>query len=225
MPLQNQPILEQALEFEDWGLVDYQQALERQLSTLERIHETDSAGVIVFCTHPPVVTLGRSSQDSDISGWQGQRIEVSRGGRATYHGPSQLMVYPIVNLKRARKNRKEKEVVGFLRDFENAIVETLAEYDLPAQGKSLQKKGDGQEDATGVWVGSHKIASLGLAVKKWITYHGAAINLDDDPEAFKGLLPCGFQPQVMTNLEARLGRPVQRQEFKAKLLAWLQRHL
>ena len=221
MLVPNLLIHNQDLTFEDWGLVDYSQALERQLALLEKVAENDSAGVIVFCTHPPVVTLGRATQADDITEWQGPRVEVSRGGRATYHGPSQLVVYPIVNLKRPRKNRQEKEIVGFLRDFENAIVKTLAGYGLQAQGKSLQKKSEGSEDATGVWVNEKKIASLGIAVKKWISYHGAAINLDSDPKAFQGLMPCGFSPQVMTCLEACLGQAVSREEFKLKLLAQL----
>ena len=163
------------------------------------------------------MTLGRATQADDVSDWQGSTIEVSRGGRATYHGPSQLVVYPIVNLKLARKSRQENEIIGFLRDFENAIVKTLAEYGIRAQGKSLQKKSEGAEDATGVWVGEKKIASLGIAVKKWITYHGAAINLDSDPTAFKGLKPCGFSPQVMTNLEDCTNLVISREEFKSKL--------
>lgn len=211
----------QDLEFEDWGLVDYSQALERQLNLLEKMASSDSPGIIVFCTHPPVVTLGRATQVGDVSDWQGSTLEVSRGGRATYHGPSQLVVYPIVNLKWARKSRKENEIIGFLRDFENAIVKTLSEYGLHAQGKSLQKKSEGTEDATGVWVGDKKIASLGIAVKKWITYHGAAINLDADPSAFKGLKPCGFSPQVMTSLEDCTHHTISREEFKTKLLIQL----
>ena len=220
-PIPNQPTLGLDLAFEDWGSVDYPQALERQLILLEKIAETDHPGVLVFCTHPPVVTLGRATQADDLSDWQGPTIEVSRGGRATYHGPSQLVIYPLVNLKKARKNRKEKEIVGFLRDFESAIVKTLAIYGLNAQGKSLQKKADSAEDATGVWVGEKKIASLGIAVKKWVTYHGAAINLDKDPRAFKGLMPCGFSPQVMTSLEACLGQTTSREDFKANLLVQL----
>ena len=216
---------DQTLLFEDWGLVDYPLALERQLALLEEVAESNLSGVIVFCTHPPVVTLGRATQADDISDWTGARVEVSRGGRATYHGPSQLVVYPIVNLKMARTNRQEKEIVGFLRDFENAIVKTLADYGLKAQGKSLQKKYEGLEDATGVWVEDKKIASLGIAVKKWVTYHGAAINLDADSKAFKGLMPCGFSPQVMTNLEVCLGRTIPREEFKLKLLTYLQQLL
>lgn len=206
------------LEFQDWGLIEYSAALDRQLSLVEKVAQEQSPGVIVFCTHPPVVTLGRSSSPSDLMGWQGPVIEVSRGGRATYHGPNQLVVYPIVNLKPARKNRGEREIVGFLRDFEQAIVDTLSLYGVKAQGKSLQKKEGGTEDATGVWINNQKIASLGIAVKKWITYHGAAINLENDPNAFQGLKPCGFQPSVMTNLESQLGQSIDRKEFSEKLL-------
>lgn len=218
----NPHILNQNLAFEDWGLVDYAQALERQLALVEKVAETEAPGVIIFCTHPPVVTLGRATQAEEIKDWQGATIEVSRGGRSTYHGPSQLVVYPIINLKYPRKNRKEKEVVGLLRDFENAIVQTLENYGLKAQGKSVHKKGETTEDATGVWVNDKKMASLGMAVKKWVTFHGAAINLDNDPNAFKNMMPCGFSPQIMTNLEVCLGRKVSHEDFKTKLLSQLQ---
>lgn len=213
------------IPIEDWGLIDYSKALDQQILTVEKIAREDLPGAIIFCTHPAVVTKGRATIEGDITDWQGPTIEVSRGGRATYHGPSQLVVYPIVNLKFARKGRKEKEVVGFLRDFEKAIVETLAEYQLKAVGKSLQKNQGQLEDATGVWVAENKIASLGIAVKKWITYHGAAINLDNDAEAFAGLMPCGFHPSVMTNLEKHVGHKINRAEFQARLTKQLLKFL
>jgi lipoyl(octanoyl) transferase len=226
MDLEKQPTPEHTVQFEDWGLMDYLEASAKQLETLEKVfHDDKLPGIIAFCTHPPVVTKGRATIEGDITDWQGQTVEVSRGGRATYHGPSQLVVYPIVYLKYARKGRQPKEVVGFLRDFEQAIVDTLAEYGLRAVGKSLQKNREIVEEATGVWVGDRKIASLGIAVKKWVTYHGAAINLDDDPLAFKGLMPCGFQPSVMTNLERLTGKKVDRQEFQKRLQAQLQKAL
>lgn len=222
-PLTLDEPLEFDLIFEDWGLMDYSQALEKQLQYLEQVNQENLPGRVIFCTHPAVVTLGRASQPSDLTDWQGPLMEVSRGGRATYHGPSQLVVYPIVNLRHARKNRAAKEVVGFIRDFEKAIVMTLQKYGLEAQGKSLQKKSENaMEDATGVWIGSSKIASLGIAVKKWITYHGAAINLDEDPTAFRGLNPCGFSPSVMTNLERCCDRKIERGAFQNQLQESLQ---
>ncbi len=214
------------LEFQDWGLIDYQEALEKQLDLVENVHAKNQAGVLVFCTHPAIVTLGRATQPGDVYGWTGKVVEISRGGRATYHGPSQLVVYPIVNLAQARQGRVEREIAGYLRALENAIVATLAHYDVPAVGKSLQRKTEATAaDETGVWLGARKIASLGIAVKKWITYHGAAINLNHDPQAFQGLIPCGFSPQTMISLEEVLQKPVDNEKFRQQLRQELERVL
>lgn len=230
--------------FQDWGLIDYQNALNKQLELVESLNQittSDSTpehpGFIIFCSHPAVVTIGRQTKPEDIFSWKGDIIEVSRGGRATYHGPSQLVVYPIINLKKNRANRGPQEVRGYLRALEQAIVETLKEYGLTATGKTPQKLKDEphESEETGVWIvsqktalqnmTSQKIASLGIAVKKWITYHGAAINLDYDPEAFQGLNPCGFRPSTMISLEQLLNRKVNRKEFSQILLKQLRRLL
>lgn len=207
-------------ELQDWGLIDYQTALNKQLELVTLISQDEQhPGFIIFCTHPPVVTTGRQTKPEDIFAWKGNVIEISRGGRATYHGPSQLVVYPILNLKHPRAGRGPQEIRGFLRAFENAIAETLKEYGVNAVGKTPQKKLDNENetDETGVWVGKQKIASLGIAVKKWISYHGAAINLDYDPEAFQGLNPCGFQSSTMVSLESLINKKIDHTEFKKKL--------
>lgn len=214
--------------FQDWGLVDYQTALEKQLQLVETVSQDEHhPGFLVFCSHPPVVTTGRQTRPEDIFAWRGNLVEVSRGGRATYHGPSQLVVYPIVNLRHARAGRGPQEVRGFLRAFEEALVLTLKEYGITAVGKTPQKRaGEAAEtDETGVWVGPQKIASLGIAVKKWVTYHGAALNVDYDPEAFQGLNPCGFTSATMTCMETQLGQPVAKPELAARLRTHLQRLL
>lgn len=206
------------LIFEDWGLVDYKDALARQEAYLEEVAAEKRSDTIIFCTHPPVVTLGRATKEGDVTAWNGQVYEISRGGRATYHGPSQLVIYLILNLNFPRHSRPVHDVTGFLRDLENSIIQVLADYGLEAEGKSLTKKinTEGLEE-TGVWVGGQKIASLGIGVRKWITFHGAAINLEKDPTAFQGMKPCGFQPQVMTSLEEKLGHKIDRHEFSKKL--------
>lgn len=204
----------------DWGLIDYQKALEKQLELAEEvIANPQHSGYIVFCSHPHVVTTGRQTKPEDIFAWQGPVIEISRGGRATYHGPSQVVVYPILNLKNPRAGRGAQEIRGYLRDLEKAIVETLKEFGIEAVGKTPQKKldTDAETDETGVWVGRQKIASLGIAVKRWVTYHGAAINLDYDPEAFQGLNPCGFNATTMTCIETVLNKKISRELFTLSL--------
>lgn len=207
------------LIFQDWGLINYDEALSKQSELVEKVHSENLAGYLVFCTHPPVVTLGRATKSGDVFGWQGPLIEVSRGGRATYHGPSQLVIYPILNLTHPRKGRKDREIVGYLRVFEDAIVETLRDYGVEAQGRSLQKNPNtnSEADETGVWIVNKKIASLGVAVRKWVTFHGAAINLQYDPKAFKGLNPCGFTTDTMISLEQILDSQIDVQNFKERI--------
>lgn len=204
----------------DWGLVGYEEAVEKQLKLVEEVSADENhAGFIVYCTHSPVVTTGRQTQPADVFAWKGPVVEVSRGGRATYHGPSQLVIYPILNLKKSRHHRGPQEIRGYLRDFESAIIETLKIYGIEAVGKTAQKLEGATEasDETGVWVGPKKLASLGIAVKKWTTYHGAAINLDYDPEAFLGLNPCGFKSSTMVSLEQLTMQKINREEFKMQL--------
>jgi lipoyl(octanoyl) transferase len=199
----------------DWGLIDYTEALKKQETLLEEIHLQKSLGALIFCSHPAVVTLGRKTQKEDVFAWKGPVIEISRGGRATYHGPSQLVIYPIINLDSA-VGFPRKDIGWYLRTLEKSIVLTLKNFGIEAIGKSLQKKSPEEipMEETGVWVGAHKIASLGIGVRKWITFHGAAINLDADPTAFVGMNPCGFKSEVMTNAEQVLGKKIDRDLFK-----------
>jgi len=204
----------------DWGLIGYEEAVTKQLELVEEVSADENhAGYIVYCTHEPVVTTGRQTQPSDVFSWKGPVKEVSRGGRATYHGPSQLVIYPVLNLKKPRHQRAPQEIRGYLRDFESAIIETLKRYGIEAVGKTAQKLegASAATDETGVWVGNQKVASLGIAVKKWTTYHGAAINLDYDPEAFQGLNPCGFKSSTMVSLEVLTGKKINREEFQKQL--------
>lgn len=206
--------------FEDWGLIDYQQALEKQLEYVENVAADEShPGFLIFCTHPPVVTTGRQSSPEDIFAWTGPVVEISRGGKATYHGPSQVVVYPILNLKKPRAGRGPQEVRGYLRALEEAIVETLKTYGVEAIGRTPQKNPEHPtlKDETGVWIGERKIASLGIAVKKWVTYHGAAINVSYDPEAFNGMNPCGFKSSTMLSLEQHLNKKPDIESFKKTL--------
>lgn len=206
------------LEVLDWGLIDYQTALKQQLELVNQVAEKKGPGFLILCSHPPVVTTGRKTQAGDVFGWQGELVEVSRGGRATYHGPSQLVVYPILSLEEATQNRPVRDINLFLRNFENSISQVLALYGLEATGKS-------GPDETGVWVNDHKIASLGIAVKSWVTYHGAAINLFEDPLAFTGMKPCGFDRTIMTSLEKLTGQKPDLSQFKLQLVSALTKNL
>lgn len=195
------------MEFVDWGLIPYPEATEKQLQLVESVASGNSEDTIIFCTHPPVVTLGRSSTPEDLTDWQGDVYEASRGGRATYHGPEQLVIYPIIDLKKQRENLKPRDVHQYLRQLEAGLIDGLKAFgveaeirqskDVGAQGKELLM--------TGVWVKDQKLASIGIAVRKWVTYHGAALNLIQSKTAFSGIQPCGFKKETMTSLESVLG--------------------
>lgn len=220
----------------DLGLVDYLEALKIQENTAASLKDQSKTsiqpagnivGTLLFCTHPAVVTLGRKTTPEDLTGWSGPIYEIARGGRATYHGPSQLVLYPILNLAHPALP-KQKDLSWYLRALENSIIEVLREFGVASEGRSLRDPSAARSE-TGVWVnveglpdhvraghhqGFKKIASLGIGIKDWITFHGAAFNLDDDPAAFQGLNPCGFSPSVMVNLESILRRPIDRTEVK-----------
>lgn len=214
----------QTLEVEDWGLIAYDEALRRQEETVQKVADEKSAGVLVVCHHPPTVTLGRKTQPDDLQGWKGPTFEIARGGRATYHGPSQVVMYPIWNLDFAHPGLPHRDLHWYLRNLENVMIRTVAEFGIEAQGRSLQKntasKGEdipGTEE-TGLWVGSQKLASIGIGVRRWVSFHGLALNVDDDPQAFVGIRPCGFAPQVMTSMEKLLGRHLDHELVKTKLI-------
>jgi lipoyl(octanoyl) transferase len=203
-----------ALTFVDWGLVDYSTALQRQLELVEKVAAGSSAEMVVFCSHPPVVTLGRGTREGDVFDWAGETVAVGRGGRATYHGPNQLVVYPILNL-----GERGRDLHAYLRTLEDTAVKVLQDFGVSASGRSLQiHQGETQpEEATGVWIGSRKIASLGIGVRKWVSFHGIAMNIERDPMAFQGMKPCGFTTGQMVSLEEALGFRPDRELLKSRM--------
>ena len=195
------------LRFLDWGLIDYDEAHARQMQMVEKRLLGEIPDSLIFCSHPPVVTLGRGSNpDEDLIGWQGKVVEIQRGGKATYHGPAQSIGYPILDLK-----SRGSDLHKYLRYLENVIVCTLRSFDVEADGD--------RRDATGVWIGPKKIASIGIGVKRWITFHGFAINLHRDPLAFTGINPCGFRSSDMVSLEDLIGKKIPHADFNAVLRA------
>jgi lipoate-protein ligase B len=200
------------LVVENWGSVPYEDAVARQLALVDDV-AAGGPDRLVFCTHPPVVTLGRATvREEDLTGWQGATVETSRGGRATYHGPSQIVIYPILDLRRAGRGR---DIHAYLRNLEEATA--IACHKLGLSNAEARETKSGELSLTGVWVGAKKIASIGIAVRKWVTYHGVAINVLDDPSAHLGINPCGFTTNIMTNVERELGRSVDLEEVRETL--------
>jgi lipoate-protein ligase B len=161
---------------------------------------------IVFCQHPAVVTLGRGTEEGDVFSWTGKTIEVSRGGRATYHGPNQLVIYPILDLRESRPNLPGKDINLYLRYLEGILISAFKDMGIESSAKE-----------TGIWVGEHKIASIGVAVRKWVSYHGISINVFKDENAFQGINPCGFKSSTMKSLEEILGAQPRISDLKTKI--------
>ena len=190
----------------DAGRVPYRQAWELQ----ERLVAGRSAGrgagggadggadVLLFVEHPPVITIGRSGLDANVHmseealGRLGvDLVRTNRGGDVTYHGPGQVVGYPIVRLGEGRR-----DIHAYMRDLEEVIIRTIAGYGLP---------GGREAGMTGVWVGGAKVAAIGVAARRWVTYHGFALNVDPDMSHFELITPCGLVGKPVTSLRRLLG--------------------
>ena len=197
-----------AVQVEHWGCLDYPQAHRQQKHYLQEIIAQKRQETILLCSHPPVVTLGKKALANQDTSWSGPIYRVERGGQATYHGPGQVVCYPLIDLKKRGGN-----LSGLLAALEGAVVETLKEYTVASSGNPER----GNPQKTGVWVGEKKIAGLGLAIKSGVSYHGLAFNLHHDPLAFQGINPCGLSPEDMTSLESVLqGEPPCRKTFEER---------
>ncbi len=207
---------------EDWGLISYLDAFEKQKIYVDEVIRGERPETLVFCQHPPVVTLGRGTRPEDVFSWKGETVEVNRGGRATYHGPSQVVFYPIIDLGGNTPlylQKKVKSLHQYMRLLEEAARLTLKNYGVEASGQTCQKMvGEEQEsEATGVWLNNQKLASIGIAAKKWVTSHGMAINVFRDENAFTGINPCGFSTQTMTCLQDHTAQRIKRETFQRDL--------
>ena len=183
------------LEVVEAGTVPYVEALDwqRRLAD-ERIAGSLDHDVLLLLEHPPVVTLGRSSQAAHVLQPAGvDVVEVERGGDVTYHGPGQLVGYPIINLR----NYKQ-DLHWYLRTLEQTLIAALGFLGIPAE----TNKG-----FTGVWTHGRKIASIGIHVKQWVTWHGFALNVATDLAEFQRIVPCGIPGVVMTSVERETACP------------------
>jgi lipoate-protein ligase B len=187
------------------GTLAYGEALDLQ----ERCRDAREAGrvpdLLLLLEHPPVYTRGRRSDPSELplgEDWYSGRgieiVDVDRGGKVTYHGPGQLVGYPILNLAPDRKDVKR-----FVRDLEEVLIRALAGFGIRAERSPVRER------VTSVWVGNDKIASIGIHIARWITTHGFALNVTNEPlPRFAGIVPCGITDGGVTTMERVLGRPV-----------------
>ena len=196
----------------DVGRCDYDRAWALQKELHARIlAEPGGPACLVLVEHPPVITLGRRADRANVLfsaedlAKQGVQLrEVDRGGDVTYHGPGQLVAYPIMRLTGERR-----DVHAYFRSLEQVIIALLAEYGIEA-GR--------QEGLTGVWVGDEKICAMGVAIKRWTTYHGLALNVSPDLSHFRLITPCGITGRGVTSMEKLLGRTVPVQEVAGRLV-------
>lgn len=181
------------------GLVGYAEALELQRNIArDRISGAIKQDVLLLLEHPPVVTLGRSSKEQHLvasreflSEHGVELFEAERGGDITFHGPGQLVGYPIIDLKRHRQ-----DLHWYLRQLEQVIIDMLSEYGIPAERKA---------GLTGVWTRGKKIASIGVHARDWVTWHGFALNVTTNLSYFDLIVPCGISGVVMTSIIRELG--------------------
>lgn len=214
--------------FEDWGLTDYQTAWDRQEAlfadtvrqkTDNRINGSDypTRNFLVFTEHPHVYTLGKSGKPEnlllsppELAQKQAVYYKINRGGDITYHGPGQLVGYPILDL-----DNFFTDIHRYLRTLEEAVIRTVAEYGIT---------GERYPGYTGVWLDAdnahaRKICALGVRASRWVTMHGFAFNVNTDLDYFNHIVPCGIDDKDVTSLARELGHPVDIQQVKTRLKA------
>ncbi|WP_207429123.1 lipoyl(octanoyl) transferase LipB [Pedobacter sp. SYSU D00535] len=214
------------VEFQDWGLLDYQQAWDRQESVFSEIvnqktenrtqgTEAPTRNYLVFVEHPHVYTLGKSGKpenllldEQGLKNKQASYYKINRGGDITYHGPGQIVGYPILDL-----DNFFTDIHLYLRTLEEAIILTLAAYGIEA-GR--------YPGYTGVWLDAdnekaRKICAMGVRCSRWVTMHGFAFNVNADLNYFKNIVPCGIDDKDVTSMERELGHAVDIEEVKLAL--------
>jgi lipoyl(octanoyl) transferase len=179
------------------GRMEFSRALALQEElVLTKRHDVSAEDELLLLEHEPVYTIGRTPDQSSLLGTAHlphPLFVINRGGQATYHGPGQIMGYPIVDLRRCGQDLHK-----YLRWLEQLLIELLADQGIAASRR---------ESLTGVWVDDRKIASIGVGVRHWITMHGFALNVCDDLSPFSHIVPCGINNVEMTSMEKETGRP------------------
>jgi lipoate-protein ligase B len=189
------------LTIAELGVVEYDDALAMQTRMLAARIEGSVGDTLLMMEHPHVFTLGRGADERFIvANAQGVPIRrVSRGGEVTYHGPGQLIGYPILKLEGS-----DRDVTKYLRRLEGAMIDALARFEVDAVRR---------EAMTGVWVGGRKIASIGVGIRRWTTWHGFALNVSTDLSYFDSIVPCGIEGCRMTSVSEETNRAVTVREF------------
>lgn len=195
------------------GLTPYLEAWELQRTIAAEVQAGERPDTVLFLEHPPVVTAGRRTGEGELHVPEGAEVEIvetDRGGKSTFHGPGQLVCYPILDL-----NRHGRDVRRYCRDLEEALIRTLAAFQLESQRI---------EGLTGVWLHPppRKIASIGVHISRWVTTHGYALNVDLDPTPFTDwITACGLEDAAFTTMARELGRTITVDEVRPAAAAAL----
>lgn len=198
------------LEIIDWGRTRYADAFEQQKQRVDLRKADECGDALIFTEHEPVYTTGMRKGASDHLIWDAstlaeQGIEVvhsNRGGDITYHGPGQIVGYPVLSLQH------RKDLHAYLRDIEEVIIRTLWHFGLQTSRR---------HGKTGIWLETRKICAIGVAVKSWVTYHGFALNVNPNLDHFGGIVPCGITDGTVTSMEAELQSAVDLEVVKERL--------
>ena len=190
----------------DLGRMDFLAALSLQERLVELKHKRELADILLLVEHPHIFTLGRSGKESHVlAPGEITVLRTSRGGDVTYHGPGQLVVYPILDLR----SKLRKDVHRYLRYLEQAAIRALKDFGIDAERKPPW---------TGVWTENGKIASIGVAVRRCVTYHGLALNVKPDLSYFNRIVSCGLSWAEITSMEKEIGREIALDQVKAKFV-------
>jgi len=191
----------------DVGLTGYKETHLLQEQVWEQVRQGAYPAGLILCRHTPVITFGRRAKRENVSASAGELakagielFDAERGGDVTYHGPGQLIAYPVCDLSRFKK-----DVHRYLRFLEEVVLSVLADFGIAGQRK---------EGLTGVWIGDEKISSIGVGIRHWVTWHGLSLNIKmDDLLNFSFIRPCGMDIR-MTSMEAILGRNIMIEDVK-----------
>jgi len=188
-------------------IIDYKFAENFMEQRVQKIADKKEEELIWFLEHNHIYTAGTSARDDELLDKDAPTYKVGRGGRYTYHGPGQRVVYLMLDLK-----KRNSDVRAFIFNVEDAIIKTFEYFGIKAHKK--------QGIETGIWVGEEKIAFIGIRIRKWITYHGISININPDLSKFNSIVPCGIKDKKITSLK-RLQKNIDPYQFDMVLLEQL----
>ncbi len=191
------------------GITPYEEAWEYQKQTHASRLAGDISDTLILIEHPPVYTFGKNSDRSNLLDPQdAEVIQSDRGGDITWHGPGQLVGYPIINLEDHKKS-----VSWYMRNLEEVIILTLKHFNV---------SGERIKGMTGVWVGNQKICAMGVRLSRWVTMHGFALNVRPNMSYFHGMIPCGIQGKGVVSMKKLLGRDIELSEVSPTLISAFQ---